>query len=340
MLLQQTIRSRMQQTIIHTSDIFDVLVNRKGGTVLKAGEDRVVQDIRGTLGAKARDIRLIEGKDIIASVQQWQAQNAGSGRSLLIGGGDGSLLTAAEQVMGSATALGTLPLGTQNFLALTLGLSPDYKEALKQYAQGPLNVRRFDVGNVNGMPFLYGILLDKNCVRFFEAREHLREKQYAGFLSGAFAASAGVMAGRKMVLHVAENPNGEGQTIEARVFAIANNAFAPQPAKPGLLRSKDMKDFAAKAFAKGESSNGSLVLYGYRGGALRLPRSFHGLLNGTWDKQSAVTTRIATELHISAAGKNGDGHDAKIILDGEIKTTHYPLHVKIIPGGVNLYQCR
>src|SRR3954462_633837 len=96
---------------------FDFIVNRRGGTVLKTGEDKVREEILSRFGKKAGTFTYVEGGDVATSVKDWVRQNAGKNRGLVIGGGDGTVMTAAEQVLGrSDVTLGILPLGTQNFV--------------------------------------------------------------------------------------------------------------------------------------------------------------------------------------------------------------------------------
>ena len=116
---------------------FDFIINRRAGTVLKAGEDRVVADLRVAFGARAGDFHLIEGGEIAATVRQWAAEHAGDGRSLVVGGGDGTILSAASEILGSDITLGVLPLGTQNFIARELGFSADYRQRRRNTRPAP-----------------------------------------------------------------------------------------------------------------------------------------------------------------------------------------------------------
>jgi diacylglycerol kinase (ATP) len=70
----------------------------------------------------------------------------------LAAGGDGTVNEVASGILGSATALAVLPVGSGNGLARTLGMALDAERALVQIEKG---VRmRMDVGRVNGRPFL------------------------------------------------------------------------------------------------------------------------------------------------------------------------------------------
>jgi len=70
---------------------------------------------------------------------------------VIVGGGDGTLHTAAAAVLESGLPLGILPLGTVNDLARTLGIDTDPVSAVQVIAAGA--VRRLDLGEVNGHLF-------------------------------------------------------------------------------------------------------------------------------------------------------------------------------------------
>ena len=69
----------------------------------------------------------------------------------IVGGGDGTLNSAAPGLLDTGMTLGILPLGTANDLARTLGLPADPVEAARVIVAGA--TRRLDLGEVNGHPF-------------------------------------------------------------------------------------------------------------------------------------------------------------------------------------------
>ncbi|MFZ8477895.1 diacylglycerol/lipid kinase family protein, partial [Staphylococcus aureus] len=71
---------------------------------------------------------------------------------LWVGGGDGTLRTAARHLAGTGKVFGVLPFGTMNLLARDLGvpLAPD--QAIQALAAAPID--RIDIGRINGVPFL------------------------------------------------------------------------------------------------------------------------------------------------------------------------------------------
>lgn len=70
---------------------------------------------------------------------------------VVLGGGDGTMNSAAPAVLDVDLPLGILPLGTANDLARTLGIPMDLDEAVQVIRDGYL--RRIDLGEVDGHPF-------------------------------------------------------------------------------------------------------------------------------------------------------------------------------------------
>lgn len=78
-------------------------------------------------------------------------RSVGSVDLVVLGGGDGTLNSAASALLETDLPLGILPLGTANDLARTLGIPLDVAEAAQVIVEG--NLRQIDLGEVNGKPF-------------------------------------------------------------------------------------------------------------------------------------------------------------------------------------------
>jgi YegS/Rv2252/BmrU family lipid kinase len=103
---------------------------------------------------------------------------------LLVYGGDGSVVEAAEALAGTDAALAVVPGGTGNLLSINLGIPLDFNQAMDLALNG--ETRRIDVGRANGHPFLIvaGMGADAEMIR-----EADREtKQRFGFLAYFMAA--------------------------------------------------------------------------------------------------------------------------------------------------------
>ncbi len=69
-------------------------------------------------------------------------------------GGDGTVRTLAQGLVGSTLQLGIIPLGTANNIARTLDIPSGLEDALRTLAEG--KPRRVDVGRIGGEYFLEG----------------------------------------------------------------------------------------------------------------------------------------------------------------------------------------
>lgn len=135
-----------------------VLINVGAGAVQKAGPDKFAQQVSEGLEARGLTARieLLEGADLSARVDQFvkSAKDAPDARqkTLIVGGGDGTVNAAAALIATSEIVLGVLPLGTLNHFAKDLRIPVTLDAALDVIAAG--NVRTVDAGEVNGRIFV------------------------------------------------------------------------------------------------------------------------------------------------------------------------------------------
>jgi YegS/Rv2252/BmrU family lipid kinase len=83
---------------------------------------------------------------------------------LAVYGGDGSMMEAAQALHHSKTPMAVLPGGTANIMAKELLLPLDTEEAIRLLLTDNVEIKKIDMGLVNGCPFLLrvnlGILAD------------------------------------------------------------------------------------------------------------------------------------------------------------------------------------
>ena len=113
------------------------------------------------------------GSELVTSESESEARaQAGDAASrgydlVVAAGGDGTVSTVAEQLLGTATALGILPLGSVMNIARSLGIPRDPEAAADAIATG--SVVRVDVGEVRGRPFYEAGSVGMNAAMFREA---------------------------------------------------------------------------------------------------------------------------------------------------------------------------
>lgn len=94
-------------------------------------------------------VEMADGRHIEECVRARLEEGA---KTLIVGGGDGTVGAAVSALAGSEAALGILPLGTLNHFARDLGITADLAKAAALIAEG--HVRTVDVAEVNGRIFV------------------------------------------------------------------------------------------------------------------------------------------------------------------------------------------
>lgn len=129
----------------------------------------------------AFEVHAVEPDAIATTIRDVVGQGA---TRVLVSGGDGTIATAAAELLDTPAELAILPGGTLNHFARDLGVSTEAAEALKLAVEG--QCRAVDIGVVNGHVFLNTSSVGA-YVRFVRIRERL-EKRLPYRLASALAA--------------------------------------------------------------------------------------------------------------------------------------------------------
>lgn len=202
-----------------------VVVNGHSGT----GVDHEVinEGVRTILGSRGWDVDVA----IVPCTKIGEAlRDAASAEPdvLLVGGGDGTIRTVLEFLIGSKVALGVLPMGTMNFIARDLGIPLKLEDAIAALATA--DVRCIDVGEVNGRHFLHSSTLGI-VPRLAVERERLRR---------AHGWRARLSRVKKAIKAAAEAPTitvelehgGRKQALETFAVIVSNNPLSDDPRTP------------------------------------------------------------------------------------------------------------
>ncbi|HEU4723170.1 MAG TPA: diacylglycerol kinase family protein, partial [Gemmatimonadaceae bacterium] len=149
------------------------IVNVASGT---AEEARKVLD-----QSEEFEVHAVQPDEIATAIRK--SVDAGA-RRILVSGGDGTIATAATELLNSRVELAILPGGTLNHFARDLGVSTEAAEALELAIEG--ECRGVDVGVVNGHVFLNTSSVGA-YVRFVRIRERL-ERRFGYRIASALAA--------------------------------------------------------------------------------------------------------------------------------------------------------
>ncbi|MFL6734755.1 MAG: diacylglycerol/lipid kinase family protein [Sphingomicrobium sp.] len=126
-----------------------VLINRDGGAA--SADLELAAHVKSALGAAGidGDVHMLDGSAI---AKQCREAVEASEPLVVVGGGDGTLSSAAAELSGSGTRLGILPLGTLNHFARDLGIPTDLEAAALVIGAG--REQRVDVAEMNGRVFI------------------------------------------------------------------------------------------------------------------------------------------------------------------------------------------
>jgi YegS/Rv2252/BmrU family lipid kinase len=233
--------------------------------------------------------------------------------TLAVGGGDGTLSTAAAALAGTDTRLGVLPLGTLNHFAKDLGIPLGLDEATGVVLAG--HTTRVDVGEVNGKVFL-----NNSSLGLYPRVLRLRERHPAhGWKKWLVALWAAV----KLMRH---HPNMRvrietgGRTLEYRtpVVFIGNNEYQTAGITTGVRKSL---------------ADGLLAIYVVRSrGRPRLLRLAWRMFTGKVVETGELDVLKAASARIEIVG----ARSIEAALDGELTGLDLPLQYRIYPAALTV----
>jgi diacylglycerol kinase family enzyme len=196
-----------------------VVLNRKAGALLR-GRRETAADAVAEAFARAGLQPSIECPEAAAIPHAIDAA-AAEAEIVVVGGGDGTLRSAAARLAKSGAALGVLPLGTFNHFAKDLGIPLDLDGAVRAIAEG--TARPHDIAMVNGRVFIHhaGVGLYPHMV---DRRERLRDARGLGkFPAMAIAMFDALQEYRTFGLRI--RIAGEARTRRSPFLFVANNSY-------------------------------------------------------------------------------------------------------------------
>ena len=287
-----------------------VIVNRHGGTAGRLGDrlQRTLEEAFAMVGLAA-DIHLVDGKDIPETVRAYR-----DAPLVIVGGGDGTLGCAATELAGRSTALGILPLGTHNHLALALGLPAELSDAVKLFADPP--IRAIDLVRVNGRCFVNNASIGLYPA-MVEEREATRARHSVPKWVAAIPAS--MTALRRLRHHRLRLRHDGGEVAVATpMLFVGNNRYSLAPGHLGERTVLDRGTMSVLAIA----SHRRWSLIGF---ALR---TLAGRVDMAADFAEVAETATMTV--------EGPSRHVRIALDGEVVRLAMPLRFETLPGGLRV----
>jgi diacylglycerol kinase family enzyme len=287
-----------------------VVLNASSGQGTAA---KIADQIKEIFAAAGRDARitLAAGGPNISAAMRREVEDGCD--TLVAGGGDGTINTAATAVLQRGIPLGVLPLGTLNHFAKDLGIPLDPEEAARVVLDGV--ICKVDIGEVNGRVFLNNSSLGVYPA-IVRLRERYRSKWGGKWLAALWASLTVMRRNPFMVLRIVV----EDKTIIRRtpLLLVANNEYRMAGFSPGT------RDSLARF---------RLALYVLN--AERRP----GLLRLAWEilmkggEQVKELDLLAVEEAIVETRRPW----VQIALDGEVISLESPLEYRIRPGALRLH---
>ena len=290
-----------------------IIINKNSGTVLRLGQEAVEKLLRDHLHERIERIDFLEGKDICPTLHELKDEKD---IEVLVGGGDGSAVCAAETLGPAKVPFGILPLGTMNLLAQDLGAAPTFEETIAKF--GRLVRDDIDAGYVNGHIFLCSAVVGfvpEGAV----AREALRENTGIATIANFIGTIARGMGGDiKQTLNLKSRHTDKPYRLETTALIVSNNSFIQKPLDP------------VHRFLRESLRDGKLAVYS------AAPRDMMdglkmalSLWQGDWQDHESVRSFEVTELIVET-----EENKILVSLDGEPLDMQSPLHFTIKPKSV------
>ena len=272
-----------------------------------------VTQLRGQFAAHGIDAQVeqvAQGSQIIPTVQRFLGRGA---RTIVAGGGDGTISAVASQLAGTEAVLGVLPLGTLNHFAKDLGMPLAQEEAVAAIAAG--TVEAVDVGEVNGRIFINNssIGLYPEIVRERELQQlRLGKSKWRALASASLHATEGNPG---IAVHIAAED--EEHLRRTPFVFIGNNRYVMEGFDIGARETLDA---------------GELALYlGRRRGRLGLVLLALRALLRRLEQSEDFEVLAGESFEITTRGKR-----IRVATDGEVTMMDTPLHYRIRPRALRV----
>jgi diacylglycerol kinase family enzyme len=233
----------------------------------------------------------------------------GGARLIVIGGGDGTLSTAASALVDTEAVLGVLPMGTFNHFAKDQQIPLDLAGAVRTVVAG--QVERVDVGEVNGRVFI-----NNSSLGIYPDIVRLRQRLGFGKWIGLVAATWMVLR-RGSTLSIKMASDTEERRYKTPFAFIGNNEY--------MLEGFDVGE--RKTMQAGQLSLYTSRLTG-RVGIFRLAfRSLFKYLRADHDFDTVIARDFVIETR---------HHQLRVATDGEVSMQDMPLHYRSRAGALRV----
>jgi diacylglycerol kinase family enzyme len=288
---------------------FAVLINENSGSVARHGRDALSEKLQDLLEIEPGDIKFLKPQEFSQVLKIIDPD-----KPLLVGGGDGTIRTAASVLKNRKVPFGILPLGTMNLFAKDLSLEMDLFKLAESYKK--FKAVSIDSARVNGELFLCNAMVGIPS-DIAKKREEDRNSETLFKWLALIKKGMDKLSGKKgRTMYLTHHGITEKKFIKAAV--IANNEYEDSG--------------VAGAFKKKSLSDGKLSIYTVNPeGSLESIALLSKLALGSWKSADGLEFFDAEKLQL-------DTNHSKItvLLDGEIYNLRAPLHFVTDPASLNI----
>jgi diacylglycerol kinase family enzyme len=289
------------------------LINAAAGT--PDNGDRLTAAREALAAARvAADVRGVEGKNVEAATREALADGA---RLVIVGGGDGTVSSAASVVAGSGAVLGVLPMGTLNHFARDLRLPPALHDVARLVA-GTVRTgaaAAVDVGEVNGRRFV-----NNASIGLYPHIVSKRERQQERLGRNKWVAAAVAVASvfrRYPLLRLVLDTGDAALPRTTPFLFVGNNRYAMN-----LLA-----ESGREALDRGELGVYFTRRTGRFGLLLLALRGLFGRLDQSRDFEALALPQLTVDTPKKTL---------RIALDGEVTRLTPPLKFRVLPGALRV----
>jgi YegS/Rv2252/BmrU family lipid kinase len=236
--------------------------------------------------------------------------------AVIAGGGDGTVNTVANAIVGHDIALGVLPLGTLNHFARDIGVPTDMAEAARVIIAG--HTMDVDVGEVNGRCFLNNSSVGL-YPRIVQLRERYRARGLEKWIVAAWATWRVTRVQRPLRMQI--EVQGRDVVRSTPLIFIGNNPYR-------------MAGFDAGS--RESLTGGQLALYVVAdAGRWNLIRLVWRILVGTAQESGALEMATARTAQVDLPFDRAVT-SVSVAIDGEVTTMDLPLRYAIRAGALSV----
>ncbi|KFC62526.1 Transcription regulator (Contains diacylglycerol kinase catalytic domain) [Devosia sp. LC5] len=289
------------------------ILNRDGGTLrtmdLAALAGQAVEIFRRN--GHDLECRIVAGRNVETELRRVAGTRGVD--VMLVGGGDGTISTAAGIAFETGVPLAILPAGTMNLFARALQLPLDLTAAMEAIADG--EIAAVDIATANGRVFVhqFGVGVHARLVRI---RERMTYRSRIGkMLASLRAIAEAVLHPPEFEAEIHTRNGSERQRVSG--IAVSNN-----PVGDGHIPYADRLDAGLLGvYMAAPMSTWALI------------RLAVDVLLGKWRASDAVTEQEVEQVTLSFPWRK---HDAHAVIDGELIKLAPSVTLKVHPGALKV----